>query len=382
MSRPQIFRKPLGPMGQINRALKLARTTSGRRQLAMFGLLQVNRVFSVWFPPAAYQRLEDVAGLPNLVTREAIRVFVTLGIPNLISAGVTDITALAEDVGVDAIALSRVARHLITRGILAAPRPGELRLTNVGELLCSDYPERHNVDFNLSWISPRIEKAIGNMMHSVQTGGPAYAQVNGAEMWNQLAEEPLVAASFDTIMVDHARLIGSALLEHYDLSDVSRITDIGGGTGELMKQVLEKFVDMRGVIVEYAASVIRAQETMEKAGLSERCSVVQANFLESVPTGADVYILSWILHDWNDEHAQLILERCRVAAQSTGRILIVEKAFDREVDTDLDLRMLVLFGGKERTRDEFEALAESASLRPISWTELGYGYSVLECRAR
>jgi hypothetical protein len=218
------------------------------------------------------------------------------------------------------------------------------------------------------------------MMHSVLTGEPAYAHVHGEELWQQMEKEPLLAASFDADMNIHAREVGPVLAQHYDWTGVSHVADVGGGSGELMRSVLTHLPAMAGTVVEFADVVRRARKAMDDAGFASRCDVVEADFLERVPAVADTYLLSWILHDWKDEQAVTILRHCRAAAGSDGRVLVIEQPYDLVVDSGLDLRMLVFFGARERTRQEYEMLAKAAGLRVVSWTSLVSGFSVMDCR--
>jgi hypothetical protein len=187
--------------------------------------------------------------------------------------------------------------------------------------------------------------------------------------------------SFDAQMTSHAREIGPALVENYDWHDVSRIADVGGGSGELLRIVLDSYGDKTGTIIEFADAVQRAKNAMNDAVCAERCEVAEANFLDHVPSVADAYLLSWILHDWNDEHAMTILRHCREAAGSHGRVLVIEKPYDLALGSaQEDLRMLVFVGGRERTRREYETLATGSGLRVESWTPLVSGFAAMDCR--
>ena len=328
------------------------------------------------------QKLDEVTSMPNLFTREAVRVFATLGLPDLIASGISDIAELAQRSEVDEDALARVAHHLVREGILASPTSGKFTLTAAGELLCSDHPESQNLYFQLDGASARMEDAQRDLLYSVRTGKPAYAHANGAEMWDQMATQPVLTASFDAMMAEHARRIGPGFAENYDWQGISEVADVGGGTGELMGQILRRFPGMRGILVEYADATVRAQKNIEKFGLSDRCRTVHCDFLEDpLPSGADAYLLSWILHDWDDEHAKKILENCRTAAGTDGRLLVIERPFDLTNDTYSDLSMLVFYGGRERTRPELEALSRSAGFRPTSWTDITAECWVMECVA-
>ena len=195
-----------------------------------------------------------------------------------------------------------------------------------------------------------------------------------------MGKEPLLAASFDADMNTHAREVGPVLAERYDWTGVARVADVGGGSGELLRSVLGHHPAMTGTVIEFTDVARRAGKAMDDAGFADRCDVVEADFLEHVPPVADAYMLSWILHDWNDEQAVTILRHCRIAAGAHGRVLVIEQPYDLEPESDQDLRMLVYVGGRERTQQEYQRLADASGLRVESWTPLGSGFSVMDCR--
>lgn len=305
---------------------------------------------------------------------------VTLGIPDLIAAGITDLDELATRVGANRDALFRLSRHLTNRGVFTQPTSSTLKLTAVGELLRSDDPSGRHLYFQQTGVVARFESALEGMMHSVLTGQPAYSHIHGQGLWQQMTTDPILKASLDADMNSHAKELGPALVENYDWQDVSRIADVGGGSGELLRIILAHLRDATGTVIEFADAARRAQSTMEGTGFADRCEVFEADFLKTVPPGADTYLLSWILHDWDDEHAVTILRHCRAAAGAQGRILVIEKPYDLAGDSALDIRMLVFFGGRERTSQEYEALASQSGLRVESWTPLVSGFSVMDCR--
>jgi hypothetical protein len=325
-------------------------------------------------------QLERMTNIQNWVTRQAVRVAVSLNIPDLIASGVTDVDGLAARVGADPDSLRRLSRHLVQCGVFTTPTPTTLGLTTVGELLLTDGTGDRHEYFQLAGVVPRLEAAMAGMMHSVRSGEPAYPFVHGEGLWEQMGKDPHLTASFDAEMARHARAIGSALADQYDWHVVSRIADVGGGTGALLRIVLNCHPHIAGTVIEFADAAKRARVATKDSDVAGRCEVIEADFLEAIPAVADAYLLSWILHDWDDEHALTILRHCRVAAGDHGRVLVVEKPFDLAPDTSLDLRMLVYFGGRERTRQEYETLATRSGLRTESWTRLVSGFCVMDCR--
>jgi hypothetical protein len=212
------------------------------------------------------------------------------------------------------------------------------------------------------------------------SGDPAYPFVHGEGLWEQMGKDSQLTASFDAEMNRHARTIGPAVAGAYDWHSVSRVADVGGGSGELLRIILDRHSHVTGTVIEFADAALRARNAMKSAGFADRCEVIEADFLDRVPAVAEAYLLSWILHDWDDEHAVTILRHCREAGGGHGRVLVIEKPSDLSADTSLDLRMLVFFGGRERTRAEYETLASRSGLRVESWTRLVSGFSVMDCR--
>ena len=348
-------------------------------------LTQRARVLLGWFRNAALPRLlPGNEGLSFLmtdnVTLNAIRVAATLGIPDLIQAGVNESGAIAEVASTNEDATSRLLRHLVARGVFAESKTRKLSLTPISTLLTTEHPLSRKAEFDVEGVGPKLELALSDMLHSIRTGKPAYERVHGKSLWEQMGESVVLTAAFDTEMEQHARSNGASLLQRLNWDGVRTVVDIGGGTGALLRELLIGLPRLRGVLVEMSDAADRARHRLSEAGLAKRCDVVEGSFFDTLPTGGDVYILSWILHDWSDEEATQILHRCRASLREGARLLIVEKLFDRKPDTALDLRMLVFFGGKERSLSDYVQLLNAADLDLIKSVDLDNGFSVLHTR--
>jgi hypothetical protein len=252
-------------------------------------------------------------------------------------------------------------------------------LGEVGRLLVTSHPDQRAVYFRLDAAPSLFERVLHEMMYSVRTGLPAWSQVHGESLWDHVAQNSAVAASFDQDMSVRARVLAPELVTGYDWGGTSVVVDVGAGNGALIAELLAARPGMRGIIVEAAAAAERARSTLREAGLLERCEVVSGSFFDPLPPG-DVYLLSWVLHDWGDDDALRILARCREAAGPAGRVLVIEKPSDLVPVTALDLRMLVYFGGRERTRAEYERLATASGFNSLGWTSLPSDSWVLDCR--
>jgi hypothetical protein len=175
---------------------------------------------------------------------------------------------------------------------------------------------------------------------------------------------------------------GAAVASGYDWGTLGHVVDVGGGAGSLLVTLLTRYPALRGTIVDLPAATDTAQATLAAAGLAARSDVVSGSFFDPLPPGADAYVLSQILHDWNDDAACRILQRCAEAAGPDGTVFIVERTGElgESMHTGMDLRMLVYFGGKERSARQFVALGERAGLRLVA-VHRAFPLSIIELRA-
>ena len=176
----------------------------------------------------------------------------------------------------------------------------------------------------------------------------------------------------------------AAMLEAYDFSTVQFLADIGGGNGSLMSAVLQRYPKLKGLLFELGHVAGRALESLKACGIEGRCSIIEGDFFESVPSGADTYLFRHIIHDWNDEQSVQILNNCRKVIPKNGRLLIVEAVVpvgnEPSLAKDFDIVMLVLPGGIERTEEEYRLLFKQAGFRLSSITPTTSVVSVVEGR--
>jgi len=328
--------------------------------------------------------MTDLAALSDLSAPWAVRVAPTLRLADHVASGTDEVTALARAVGADADALLRLLRFLACRGVFAEREPGRFALTPAAELLREDHPARLRRWLDQDGAGGRMDLAWPALLQAVRGGGAGYPAVFGAPFWADLDRHPALAGSFAALLGGAAEELARELAHAYDWSGARHVVDVAGGTGALLAVLLASHPRLRGTLVELPHTARAAAALLRERGLEGRADVVAGSAFESLPAGADVYLLSWVLHDWPDADAARILRRCAEAAGARGRVVVVESAAPAAPSplvTALDLRMLLLVGGRERTAEEYAALAAEAglALREVARTSLGR--VVLEGRA-
>ena len=293
---------------------------------------------------------------------QAIYVAAKLGIADLLKDSPRSSAALAAATGSDASSLFRVLRALSSVGVFSQLDKDCFALSRLGDVLRSDVPG--SLRAIVITIGEIHYQACGELLHSVRTGSPAFDHVFGTSLFDYLQENARAADVFNRGMTNLSSLLAHAILLAYDFSGVTSMVDVGGGEGELLIRILELYPEMTGVVFDVANSLGTPRRTM---GSAERCSCITGNFFDSVPEGAEVYVLCGVVHDWSDDLAVTILSNCRKAMANNGRALIVEmivpKTNSASFSKLLDLNMMVMTAGRERTKPEFHALLNAADLR-------------------
>jgi hypothetical protein len=318
----------------------------------------------------------------DLVTPMAIRVAATLRLADRIAAGTQTTEALAAAVDADRDALGRLLDHLVTAGVLSRAGAGAYGLTALGEQLREDDPAGVRPWLDLEGAIGRADLCFIQLLHTVRTGEPAFPRQFGRSYWDDLSADSGRAASFDALM--GARLVADAptVAAAYPWGTLGHVVDVGGGNATLLIAILRAHGDLRGTVLDLAGPVARADQAIVSAGLGHRAGTQVGNFFEALPAGAGGYVLSGVLHDWDDQDARRILQRCADAAAETGKVLVVDHIGDGQAgtpDTEGDLRMLCYVGGRERTLDQLGELAKSAGLQVSSVVPAG-SRSIVELR--
>jgi hypothetical protein len=289
-----------------------------------------------------------------------------LRLADILADGARTTDNLASTTGLHAASLYRLLRALASLGVLTEIEPRRFALTSLGAALRSGAPGAARATV-LTIAGDWQWKAWDNFLYSLQTGKPALGKVYGAELFDYLAAHPEDGANFNEAMVGIHGAVAPAVVDAYDFSAFRKIVDLGGGTGTLLTTILRANDAARGILFELPNTASQASRTVQASGLAARCAVVEGDFFKAVPEGHDVYILSHVLHDWTDEQALPILRNCRLAIPAQGRLLIIEAVLPSGDSPHhgklMDLLMLTVTGGVERTADEFGALLSATGFR-------------------
>jgi hypothetical protein len=295
----------------------------------------------------------------------AVYLAAKLGIPDLLKGGPQSSQDLAQATGTHAPSLFRVLRALDSVGVVAEDSQGCFALTPLGATLLTDVPGSLRF-FAIEELGENHYPAWEKVLHSVQTGAIAFNHVYGESKWQYMTQHPEEAIIFDQAMASFSSVVVGAVAAAYDFASSQTVVDLGGGDGSLLAGILRAHSHLRGVVADVPYVVERARQRLEAEGLSGRCGTAAVDFFKEVPI-ADTYSLKWILHDWTDEQSVTILKNCRKAMTAEGRVLIVEAVLQPGVATSfakfVDLNMLVMTGGRERTESEYRTLLEAAGLK-------------------
>ncbi len=295
----------------------------------------------------------------------AIYAAAKLGLADHLKDGPGNVEDLAHKTGANPGALHRLLRALGSVGIFTEVGPRRFALTPLGECLCSDAAGSLRsyaiVAKEMGW------EPWGELLHSLKTGETAFQHLHGKGYFDYLRENQELGSLFNEAMTGFVTMNGLAVASAYDFTSISKIVDIGGGHGALTSAILAKYPDMRSIIFDLPDVVKGARKKLEDKGLSNRCECIGGDFLKEVPSGGDAYLMTSVIHDWDDDHAVTILRNCRKAMPEIAKLLLIEMVIPPG-DTPffgklLDLMMLVNLGGRERTGDEYRDLLDTAGFR-------------------
>jgi hypothetical protein len=314
---------------------------------------------------------------------QALYVAAKLNIPDLLADGAVDVVDIARLTSTDPDYLLIVLRALAGIGIVVEGPHRFFTLTTKGSLLRRDaveslFPRASSIGEDWNW------RAWGNLLESVRSGRPAFKQLFGKSPFDYFAENDGAGRTLHQRMAAEGRRRGRAIACAFDFGQWSVVADLGGGRGAVLAEILIRHPGTRGVLMDMPNALIGWENIFQQQGLSDRCRAEPGDFFENIPEGADVYILSAILHSWSDREVSAILTNVRQSiASDRKRLIIVEELIEgfMEPSTDLlfkDLQLLVNTSGKQRTEAELFQLIKDAGLCILSKSTVGPGEWLIE----
>ena len=290
----------------------------------------------------------------------------SLGIAEALSAGPRRSDDLAKAVEVPEVMLVRLLRALVSLDLVSEQRPGEFALTESGTLLDGRSPG--SVRAGILFEGSVLYQHWSDLIDSIRTGENVYQRRYGVDAWTYRERNPGWGKLFDAAMQEFSAARVAAVVDAYDFSAFGTIVDVGGGRGSLLAGILKRYPTARGILFDQPAVVANAPAVLTSARVEDRCTVVGGSFFDSVPAGGDAYILSVVIHDWDDDPAAAILRTCRRAMKDSSRLLLIERALPDNPRDDpfaylQDLNMLHSLSGRERSEAEFGALLAHSGFR-------------------
>jgi len=315
------------------------------------------------------------------IAAQAVYVFAVLGIADILSGGTRSANALETLTDTNGPALHRLLRFLTTIDVVAEHEDNVYSLTRLGRTLCNrSLPVVR--DNTLLVAAPCYWTSIGGLLRNIQTGETACEHAYSTNYFGYLATHPAEASSFNAAMNSASHLALTGILAAYDFSGSRRIVDVGGGKGALLQAILKANQTIHGVLFDSQDVIDAAPVDPE---IATRLSKVAGSFFDSIPADADTYILRRVLHDWSDEKATEILHGCRRAMHSGSKLLVVELAApspgeSRNDWAGLDLLMMVLMGGRERTESELRQLLSNGNFMTTRIAATKSPYWIVEAK--
>ncbi len=310
----------------------------------------------------------------------ALYVAAELRVSELLAEGPRRVEALADEAGCHAPSLYRLCRALSTVGVYEELPGRRFATTPLGRALETDAPgsaaawARH-VGRPYAWA------AWSGLLEGVRTGANPFTAVHGTGAWEYRRQHPDDSAAFDDAMTQLSAREAGWVLDAYDLGGVHTVVDVAGGRGRLLAEVLTRYPGANGVLFDLDHVLADAGGVLRAHGVADRVRLVAGDFFVEVPAGGDVYLMKSIVHDWDDLEAVALLRSCRAAMGPGARLLLVERLLggpnEGRAAAFSDLMMMVIPGGRERTRDDYGALLEAAGLRLTQVVSAG-NFHVLE----
>ena len=329
---------------------------------------------------AAQQILQLATGY---IASTATYIAVKLRIADRLAASPQTAADLAKEANVNEDALYRVLRTLTSLGVFEETAPRTFANNLPASLLRSGV-QGSLYDMALWMSDPFHFQVYADALYSVETGKPAVEKTFGTPVFEYFPKNPQESEIFNNAMTMFSGMVIPAVLDVYDFSGIGTLVDVAGGHGRVLTSILEKYPAMRGVLFDLEHVIAGAQPVIDRLGLSGRCSTASGDFFKAVPAGGDAYIMKHIIHDWNDAEAITILKNIRSAMNPGARVILLESVITPGSQPDfgkiIDLEMLLMPGGRERTEQEFRELFKRAGFTLTRIVPTKSPLSVVEAR--
>jgi hypothetical protein len=318
---------------------------------------------------------------------QAIHCATALGVPDQLGKSRKRSEEIATAVGAPPGNARRLLRALVMLELCHEVEPGLFELTEMGSYLRSDVPDSMR-NWALLWGRSNIWAGWGRLLDAIKTGQTASQLIAGKGTFEWMQEDAEGLEIFNQSMKELTSRVSRAVVQVYDFSTLRRVVDVGGGYGTLLASILESSPEATGIVFDLPHCREGAERLLAERGVATRAEFVAGDFFESVPPGADAYVIKSVIHDWNDDKSIAILTSCRQAMTRGSWLLMVEpiapetiggSAFDAMM-TASDLNMLLMTGGCERTEQEYRALLERAGLLTTRVVRTPTAMSIFEAR--
>jgi hypothetical protein len=311
----------------------------------------------------------------------ALHVVVKLAVADRLAAGPVSVEQLAAEKNLNAEMLRRLLRFLTSIGVFAEDQHDRFSLTGAGEYLRTDHPRTLAREIAM-FAGGEIYQSWGSLLHSVQSGVPAFSKIYGQPIFEYFQGHPDVAERFHAGWHEITTAVAREAAEVFDMNETSTIVDVGCGNGVFVAELLGRHPSLKGVLYDLPVSLANAADVLAGFGVQGRATIVPGDARESVPSGGDVYFLKSVVHGCNDAETVTILSNCAKVLPAAGRLVVIERVIPDGPEYHwsrlVDMTMMVITGGKERTRSDYESLFAKSGLVLRSCVSLPSGFSLVE----
>lgn len=291
----------------------------------------------------------------------ALGVVAEFGVADRLADGAKSADSLAAECGASSSYLRRLLRLLVAHGIFLQLESGYFANSSMSEFLRQEHPSSQR-NFAM-FIRRQALPAVAHLLEAVQTGSSPFVATFGESMFDYLSQNPADAENFTKAMANAAALRAERVLS-YSWPDSGTVVDVGGADGAILVRILASRPNLNGVVFDRPHVEQSAMRAFERAGVADRCRFVGGDFFENVWSGGDIYLLSTVIHDWDDRESALILGNCRKAMAPGGRLLIADHVLPSQSTPHpgfaLDVLMMILTSGHERSDAEWRELLDQA----------------------